>query len=140
MGVLYHKNIPYGGGGGAEIDDTTTALDKVWSSSKVSTELGAKANTSSLATVATSGSYNDLGNKPNLPVWTNGTSALVGATSCTITDASINSSSVIEIFTENSSNTPIPDPDKSISGHTLTLTFKSALTVDTTFYARVTNL
>jgi hypothetical protein len=33
----------------------------------VSTQLGLKANTSSLATVATSGSYNDLSNKPTIP-------------------------------------------------------------------------
>jgi len=33
----------------------------------VSTQLGLKANTSSLATVATSGSYNDLSNKPTMP-------------------------------------------------------------------------
>lgn len=30
-----------GGGGGVEIDDTTTAIDKVWSSSKTSTEINA---------------------------------------------------------------------------------------------------
>jgi hypothetical protein len=33
----------------------------------VSTQLGLKANTSSLSTVATSGSYNDLTNKPTMP-------------------------------------------------------------------------
>lgn len=33
----------------------------------VSTQLGLKANTSSLSTVATSGSYNDLSNKPTVP-------------------------------------------------------------------------
>lgn len=38
------------------------------SSSAVYTALAAKANTSSLATVATSGSYNDLSNKPTIPV------------------------------------------------------------------------
>ena len=52
---------------GADIDDTTTSTTKVWSSSKVNTELGNKANTSSLATVATSGSYADLSNKPTIP-------------------------------------------------------------------------
>lgn len=35
--------------------------------STVTTALAAKANTSSLATVATSGSYNDLSNKPTIP-------------------------------------------------------------------------
>lgn len=33
----------------------------------INTDLGKKANTSDLATVATSGSYNDLTNKPTIP-------------------------------------------------------------------------
>lgn len=39
----------------------------------MATELGKKANTASLATVATSGSYNDLTNKPTIPSVGNGT-------------------------------------------------------------------
>lgn len=39
----------------------------------MATELGKKANTASLATVATSGSYNDLSNKPTIPSVGNGT-------------------------------------------------------------------
>lgn len=51
---------------GVAIDDTQTLADKTWSSSKINTELGLKANTSSLSTVATSGDYSDLNNKPTL--------------------------------------------------------------------------
>ena len=43
------------------------------SSNAVYTALAAKANTSSLATVATSGSYNDLSNKPTIPTVNNAT-------------------------------------------------------------------
>lgn len=39
----------------------------------MATELGKKANTANLATVATSGSYNDLKNKPTIPSVGNGT-------------------------------------------------------------------
>lgn len=41
------------GGGGAQIDDTSISTTSVWSSSKVSTELGSKANSSDLANYAT---------------------------------------------------------------------------------------
>lgn len=40
-----------GGGGGASIDDTTTALDKVWSSKKTSDELALKADASSVPVI-----------------------------------------------------------------------------------------
>lgn len=45
-----------GGGGGAQIDDTSISTTSVWSSSKVSTELGSKANSSDLANYATNAS------------------------------------------------------------------------------------
>lgn len=54
----------------SEINDNVTAVNSTWSSSKISTELSAKADTSDLATVATSGSYTDLSNKPTIPVLT----------------------------------------------------------------------
>lgn len=43
------------------------------SATTMATELGKKANTANLATVATSGSYNDLKNKPTIPSVGNGT-------------------------------------------------------------------
>ena len=49
------------------INDNVTASNTTWSSDKIDTELNAKADTSSLATVATSGSYADLTNKPTIP-------------------------------------------------------------------------
>lgn len=54
----------------SEINDNVTAVNSTWSSSKINTELSAKADTSDLATVATSGSYTDLSNKPTIPVLT----------------------------------------------------------------------
>ena len=41
--------------------------------SDLNTALGAKANSADLATVATSGSYNDLTNKPTIPTVNNAT-------------------------------------------------------------------
>lgn len=54
----------------SEINDNVTAVNSTWSSSKINNELSAKADTSDLATVATSGSYTDLSNKPTIPVLT----------------------------------------------------------------------
>lgn len=53
-----------------EINDNVTAVNSTWSSTKISNELEAKADTSDLAAVATSGSYTDLSNKPTIPVLT----------------------------------------------------------------------
>lgn len=49
-----------------DLDDIFDASN-YYTSAEVDTLLGAKANTSSLATVATSGSYNDLTDKPSIP-------------------------------------------------------------------------
>ena len=46
------------------IDDNTASADTVYSSNKVDLLLSAKANTAELATVATSGDYDDLLDKP----------------------------------------------------------------------------
>ena len=54
----------------SEINDNVTAVNSTWSSTKINTELSAKADTSDLAAVATSGSYTDLSNKPTIPVLT----------------------------------------------------------------------
>lgn len=53
-----------------EINDNTVSDYTTWSSDKLSDELATKANTSSLATVATSGDYEDLTNKPTIPTKT----------------------------------------------------------------------
>lgn len=61
------------------VDESATAA--------IVTTLGTKANTSSLSTVATTGSYNDLTNKPTVP--TNTTQLTNGAGFITASDASI---------------------------------------------------
>lgn len=48
------------------INDNVTAENTTWSSDKIDDELDLKADSSSLAAVATSGSYADLTNKPTL--------------------------------------------------------------------------
>lgn len=50
-----------------EINDNVTASNTTWSSNKISADLALKANTASLASVATSGDYDDLLNKPSIP-------------------------------------------------------------------------
>ena len=50
----------------SEINDNVTAVNSTWSSTKINNELSAKADTSDLAAVATSGAYSDLTGTPNL--------------------------------------------------------------------------
>ncbi len=51
---------------GVAFDDTQTLTDKTWTSSKINTELGLKANTLDLSVVSTTGSYDDLVDQPAL--------------------------------------------------------------------------
>lgn len=54
----------------SDINDNVTASNSTWSSEKIDDELELKADAADLATVATSGSYNDLTNKPTIPTKT----------------------------------------------------------------------
>jgi hypothetical protein len=57
-----------GGGGDVTVDDALSSTSTNPVQNKViNSALNSKANTSSLASVATSGSYNDLSNKPTIP-------------------------------------------------------------------------
>ena len=53
----------------------------------INAALGLKANTSALATVATSGNYSDLNGKPSIPVITSGTTDLTAGSSALATGA-----------------------------------------------------
>lgn len=53
-----------------EINDSVTSDHLTWSSEKIDDQLDLKADIADLAEVATSGSYNDLSNKPNIPTKT----------------------------------------------------------------------
>ena len=68
-----NQNTYYHGSGRVEVDSTLDAYatsSHAISNSAVATALNAKANSADLATVATSGSYADLTNKPSIPVFT----------------------------------------------------------------------
>lgn len=54
----------------SEINDNVTGSNTTWSSDKLSTDLALKANIASLSTVATTGDYDDLLNKPSIPTKT----------------------------------------------------------------------
>lgn len=51
----------------SEINDNITGDNTTWSSDKLNTELASKANIASLSTVATTGDYDDLLDKPSIP-------------------------------------------------------------------------
>lgn len=82
----------------SEINDSVIAESSTWSSDKINTELSAKADSSSLASVATSGSYADLSNKPTIPTKTselqNDSGFITSAQVPTIDDSTVSSSSV----------------------------------------------
>ena len=82
----------------SEINDSVIAENSTWSSDKINTELSSKADSSSLASVATSGSYADLSNKPNIPTKTselqNDSGFITSAQVPTIDDSTISSTSV----------------------------------------------
>ena len=97
---------------GAGIDYSTTALDKVWSSSKVSTELSGKADTS------------------DLPILTSEVTALTGATSVTITDSRIHTTS--KLIEPKASVQGLAQPTMTITEGQCLLEFP-ALAQDTSF-------
>ena len=66
--LLGSGNISIQGGGSVTVDSALSTTSENPVQNKVITgALNGKADTSSLSTVATSGSYNDLSNKPNIP-------------------------------------------------------------------------
>ena len=77
IGLLYNTNTTYSTITQAEIDAGTGTKarnitpkllrDNFYTEDEVDTLLGSKANSNDLATVATSGSYNDLDDTPTIP-------------------------------------------------------------------------
>ena len=72
-------------------------------------------------------------------VYTSSVNAVVGDTTCTITDSSITTTSLIEPFSSNSTGDTIAIKNIAVTAGQAVLTFK-ALTVDTSFRLRVTNV
>lgn len=70
---------------GVAFDDTQALLTKTWTSNKISSELANKTNTSSLKPVATSGSYNDLTEKPTITTADGSETKLTVGSNTTIT-------------------------------------------------------
>lgn len=72
-------------------------------------------------------------------VYSSSVSAVVGDTTCTISDSSIATTSLIEPFSSNSTGDTIAIKNIAVTAGQAVLTFK-ALTVDTSFRLRVTNV
>ena len=81
-----------------EINDSVTSDHLTWSSEKIDDELDLKADTADLSVVATSGSYNDLSNKPSIPTktseLTNDSGFITSAQVPTIDDTAVASDKV----------------------------------------------
>lgn len=173
---------------GAPIDDTTTALDKVWSSSKTASEIAqgggsnitltqaqydqlsqaqkedltkvyyitdgsSTGNLSDMGDVSittpsngqflrynnTSGKWENSTYTVNLPVWTTSVTGQIGDTSVTIQNSAIHTTSIIEPFADNGTNTPMAPPTQTVTEGQCVLGF-DALEAATSFVLRVTNL
>lgn len=72
-------------------------------------------------------------------VYTSSVNAVVGDTTCTISDSSITTTSLIEPFSSNSTGDTIAIKNIAVTAGQAVLTFK-ALTVDTSFRLRITNV
>lgn len=111
-----------------EINDSVTSDHLTWSSEKIDNELDLKADSADLAEVATSGSYNDLSNKPTIPTKTsdlvNDSGFITSAQVPTIDDTSVSSSSVWSSYKtsgelatkQNSTDNRLTTTDKTIVG------------------------
>lgn len=77
--------------------------------------------------------------EPLKVTWSSSVSALTGATTVTITDSAITTTSVIEPFADDGTGTMLPPPTMTVTTGQCVLTF-SALTNNTTFRLRITNL
>ena len=102
----------------ADIDDTLSSASQTWSSSKISLELSNKAD------------------EDELPIWSSAVACAVGATSCTITDAAIATTSIIEPFCD--SSTPIPFDSITVTSGQVVIAFDE-LEAATNFKVRITN-
>lgn len=85
---------------------TGSSTTEIMSQNAVTTQLGNKADSSSLSTVATSGSYTDLSNKPTIPTVSNYTSTL---SSSSWTESSGTYTQTVSIPGILSTDTPIID-------------------------------
>lgn len=123
-----------GGGGGSPIiviDNLTSASSTDALSANqgrvLNNKIADKADLSALANVATSGSYNDLINKPDQIQWIDG--SVSNANSVTITDAAIHSTSkVVALLADDGTTTPVKFSTVSVTTGSITIGFPSATT------------
>lgn len=86
---------PGGGGSGDAVWGAITGI--LSNQTDLQTALNAKANSADLATVATSGSYNDLSNKPTIPT-------VIPADNSTITENASNELQTVGVINQNTAN------------------------------------
>lgn len=75
----------------------------------------------------------------SIGIYTAPTTALTGATTCTISHDAINTSSIIEAFSQNTSGDVIGVTNIAVTAGQAVLTF-DALTEDTSFILHITNI
>ena len=136
-----------GGGGGSSI----VVIDNLTSGSStdaLSANQGrvlkglvdSKVDASSLANVATSGSYNDLTNKPTMPLqWISHTATAGQGPTITISNAAFKTNSVVIPTASNGTNDPVIYKSMIVSNGSLAITFDAALTANTYFEIGVYN-
>ena len=99
---------------------TTIAQTLSGAINELNTLLASKVDTTDLATVATSGSYTDLTDKPTIDVWTSPKTLAEGATSVTFTG--LNAAYAYDIYSETADGTPVNITGYTVSGTSITYT------------------
>ena len=142
----YVMTLSGGGGGGSiiVIDNLTSASSTDALSANqgrvLNNLLSDKVDSSDLASVATSGSYNDLSNKPTMPITWVSTSKTAGSgPSITISSSVFKANSVIIPTATSVYNVPIEYSSISVTNGSCTITLTDALASDTVFQIGVYN-
>lgn len=132
-----------------EINDSVTSDHLTWSSEKIDDELDLKADSADLAEVATSGSYNDLSNKPSIPTktsdLTNDSGFITSAQVPTIDDTAVASDKVwssyktsyelgnkansLDVYTKSEVDTALSGKQDNLSSVSGTVTASSGTTI-----------
>lgn len=142
-GTTQHVYAPTGGGG-ASIDDTTTALDKTWSSSKINSELGNKADSSDIPTISVAGhgtASASVTHEQQITINSvahdiDGTKYMeytANSATFTFTNAAILTTSVIDVYTDTWGDNP---STVTASSGSCSVTFASASTRTVRIYIR----
>ena len=142
----YKRQVPISGGSATDTSITITSWEILYNADLLTTENRYPAENVSFdnsGTTLSSSNVQDAIEEVNsdikdLTIWSNAVSCAVGATSCTITNANILTTSVVEVYNQNASGTPISINTITITTGQAVIAF-DALTEATEFKLHIIN-